>query len=79
MYPDVFFLYIPDYILSPEVVHFRKRKSVFSDIWTGSFVTFAKEKNTGDIYSWGLSNYYQLGMYLAAVKLETNTEEQCIP
>lgn len=50
-----------DYILSPEVVHFRKRKLVFSDIWTGCFVTFAKEKNTGDVYSWGLSNYYQLG------------------
>ena len=55
------FICFTDYILSPEVVHFRKRKLVFSDIWTGSFVTFAKEKNTGDIYSWGLSNYYQLG------------------
>ena len=43
------------------MVHFRKRKSVFSDIWAGAFVTYAKEKNTGEIYSWGLNNYYQLG------------------
>ena len=24
-------------------------------------MTYAKEKNTGEIYSWGLNNYYQLG------------------
>ena len=40
---------------------------MFSDIWTGCFVTFAKEKNTGDVYSWGLSNYYQLGKHSIAL------------
>ncbi|XP_053395077.1 regulator of chromosome condensation-like isoform X2 [Mercenaria mercenaria] len=48
-------------ILTPEPVRFRKKKSVFSDIWAGQYITFAKEKNTGEIYGWGLNNYFQLG------------------
>ncbi|XP_060594377.1 regulator of chromosome condensation-like isoform X1 [Ruditapes philippinarum] len=48
-------------ILTPEIVRFRKKKSVFCDIWAGQYITFAKEKNTGEIYSWGLNNYFQLG------------------
>ena len=28
-------------------------------------MTYAKEKNTGEIYSWGLNNYYQLGNNLS--------------
>ena len=34
----------------------------FSDVWTGTYVTFVKEKEKGEIYAWGLNNYYQLGM-----------------
>lgn len=32
----------------------------FSDIWAGTYVSFAKS-TSGDIYAWGLNNYYQLG------------------
>lgn len=49
------------YILTPEPVRFRRKKTTFSDIWAGQFITFAKEKNTGEIYGWGLNNYFQLG------------------
>ncbi|XP_048256048.1 regulator of chromosome condensation-like [Haliotis rufescens] len=54
-----------DLILNPGLVRckkYRSRKMVqFSDIWTGQYMTFAQEKDTGDIYAWGLNNYYQLG------------------
>uniref|UniRef100_A0A2C9JH32 RCC1-like domain-containing protein n=2 Tax=Biomphalaria glabrata TaxID=6526 RepID=A0A2C9JH32_BIOGL len=52
-------------ILSPGRVRVKRHKSrklaQFSDVWAGSYTTFAKDKETGDIYSWGLNNYYQLG------------------
>lgn len=55
------FFSISAYILTPEPVRFRRKKATFSDIWAGQFITFAKEKNSGDIYGWGLNNYFQLG------------------
>ncbi|BFZ00162.1 hypothetical protein BsWGS_03200 [Bradybaena similaris] len=55
-----------DVILSPgrvRVKQYRSRKlAQFSDVWTSQYTTFAKDKETGDIYSWGLNNYYQLGV-----------------
>jgi regulator of chromosome condensation len=33
----------------------------FTDIWTGTHVSFARSTN-GDVYAWGLNNYYQLGI-----------------
>ncbi|KAK7100546.1 regulator of chromosome condensation-like isoform X2 [Littorina saxatilis] len=54
-----------DTILNASMVRCRKYKTrrlaKFSDVWTGQYMTFAQEKDTGDIYSWGLNNYYQLG------------------
>ena len=41
--------------------HGSRKRATFSDIWAGQYVTFAKEAESGDIYSWGLNNYYQLG------------------
>ncbi|XP_013410879.1 regulator of chromosome condensation [Lingula anatina] len=55
-----------DFILSPGVVHCKRirgqGKVVFSDIWAGTYVTFAQIKQSGEIYGWGLNNYYQLGV-----------------
>jgi len=48
-------------LLHPSVVRCRSRHVKFCDIWTGQYCTFAKAKDTGDIYAWGLNNYYQLG------------------
>ena len=59
--------YLSDTILNAGLVRCKKHKTrklaKFSDIWTGQYMTFAKEKETGDIYAWGLNNYYQLGEY----------------
>ncbi|VDI14481.1 regulator of chromosome condensation [Mytilus galloprovincialis] len=41
--------------------HGSRKHARFSDIWAGQYVTFAKEKESGDIYSWGLNNYFQIG------------------
>ena len=41
--------------------HGSRKRAQFSDIWAGQYVTFAKEKETGEIYAWGLNNYFQLG------------------
>lgn len=49
------------YILKPDAVRFRQKKSVFSEVWTGQYITFAKEKNSGEVYGWGLNNYFQIG------------------
>jgi len=50
------------YLLDPGLVKCRARKTKFSDIWTGQYCTYAKAAGTGDIYAWGLNNYYQLGI-----------------
>lgn len=57
------FLFV-EYILKPGKVHFKKpkgHKTVFSDVWAGTYDTFVQLKETGEIYGWGLNNYYQLG------------------
>ena len=60
-----FFFHAPDMLLSPGLVkvkkHHSRKLAKFSDVWAAAYVTFAKEKETGDIYAWGLNNYYQLG------------------
>lgn len=50
-----------DLLLKPAPVHFRKRSLKFCDVWTGQYMTYAQVKDTGEIYAWGLNNYYQLG------------------
>ena len=60
-----YFISIVDSILKMSPVrckkHGSRKRAQFSDIWAGQYVTFAKEKETGDIYAWGLNNYFQLG------------------
>lgn len=48
-------------LLTPGLVHCRRRHEKFCDIWTGQYVTYAKAKDTGKVYAWGLNNYFQLG------------------
>ncbi|XP_064626742.1 regulator of chromosome condensation-like [Lineus longissimus] len=38
----------------------KGKKLKFVDVWAGAFVSVAKEES-GDMYAWGLNNYYQLG------------------
>ena len=57
-------LFFSAYILKPEPVRFRRKNCQIDDVFVGQYVTFAKEKTTGDIYAWGLNNYYQLGMHI---------------
>ena len=33
----------------------------FVDVWTGQYTTYAKAQS-GEIFAWGLNNYFQLGM-----------------
>lgn len=47
-------------LLTPAPVHCRQRRLRFTDVWTGQYHTFAKG-STGDVYAWGLDNYFQLG------------------
>jgi len=54
-----------DLILSPGRVKVKRNKSrklaTFSNMWTGQYCTFAQDRENGDIFAWGLNNYYQLG------------------
>jgi len=52
---------ISEKLLCPSIVRCKSRHIKFCDIWTGQYCTFAKAKDTGDVYAWGLNNYYQLG------------------
>jgi len=49
-----------DKVLSPQIVRLRK-KVFFSDIFCGSFCTFALSRDDSLVYAWGLNNYGQLG------------------
>jgi len=49
-----------EFILEPQIVRFRK-KVKFSDVFAGSFCTYALRKDSDDVYAWGLNNYGQLG------------------
>lgn len=50
-------------LLTPGLVEFKIRKKIeFDDIWAGTYCTFAKEYEKGDVYVFGLNNYYQIGL-----------------
>nr|XP_050866216.1 regulator of chromosome condensation isoform X1 [Vespula vulgaris] len=50
-------------LLTPGIVEFKITKKLeFDDIWAGTYCTFLKEYNKGDIYVFGLNNYYQIGL-----------------
>lgn len=55
-----------DYVQKPGQVHVKhhRRTVKFSDAWAGQHVTFGKQRDTGDIFAWGLNNYFQLGTKL---------------
>ena len=67
MIEDAYF--VLDLLLQPGLVHFRRRKLRFSDVWTGQYITFAQARESGDIYAWGLNNYFQLGKYIYCMLL----------
>lgn len=49
-------------LLTPAIVEFKIRKKLeFDDIWAGTYCTFAREYQSGDIYVFGLNNYHQIG------------------
>lgn len=49
-------------LLTPGLVEFKVSKKLeFADVWAGTYCTFAKEYHKGDIYVFGLNNYYQIG------------------
>ena len=52
-------------LLTPSKIYCKKAKTKFCDIWTGQYVTFVKAANTGEIYAFGLNNYFQLGTLMA--------------
>ena len=39
------------------------------DVWTGQYVTYTRAKDTGEIFAWGLNNYFQLGEWHMLPKL----------
>lgn len=50
-------------LLTPGLVQFPITKKVeIGDIWAGTYCTFLKEFNKGDIYVFGLNNYFQIGL-----------------
>ncbi|CAL7946546.1 unnamed protein product [Xylocopa violacea] len=50
-------------LLTPGLVEFKVTKRLeFDDIWAGTYCTFAKEYQKGDVYVFGLNNYYQIGL-----------------
>lgn len=55
-----------EYLLIPQPVALGKGKKrvVIDGVWAGSYATFARAKETGLIYVFGLNNYNQLGNYL---------------
>ncbi|KAG1652633.1 Regulator of chromosome condensation [Nymphon striatum] len=51
--------------LAPARLNMKKvkgKKLVFDDIWTGPYATYAKVKETNEIFACGLNNYLQLGL-----------------
>ena len=53
-------------LLLPAIVNFTplRLKLEFDNIWAGTYCTFAREKQKGNIYVFGLNNYNQLGKYM---------------
>lgn len=55
-----------EYLLTPQPVALSKggKKPVVVDsVWTGSYATFVRARDTGLIYVFGLNNYNQLGKF----------------
>jgi len=50
-----------DMLLNPEKIHLSKRSTHFTDVWAGSYDTFAMS-STGEMLVMGLNNYNQLGV-----------------
>ncbi|XP_076058734.1 regulator of chromosome condensation 1 [Oratosquilla oratoria] len=50
-------------LLTPQPIKvFKSRKLVlFDHVWAGGYTTFARAKDSGDVYGFGLNNYCQLG------------------
>lgn len=52
-------------LLTPGKVNIPKIKKygavIFDDIWAGACATFARAKDTGNIYACGLNDYRQIG------------------
>lgn len=47
---------------------FKNSKPVlFDDVWAGGLTTFARARETGYIYAFGLNNYNQLGKRIISV------------
>jgi len=62
-----FTLFFLDSILVPGLVRFGKRKELaglkqIEDIWTSSYCTFLKLKDSNIIIGFGLNNCFQLGI-----------------
>ncbi|CAN7991219.1 unnamed protein product, partial [Ixodes hexagonus] len=59
----------PGHLLQPMAIEVRKARgcssATFDRIWTGSYVTFARMRENGALYGFGLNNYYQLGALAA--------------
>lgn len=48
-------------LLKPDKVRLRKKSAVFTDVWAGSYDTFALTSE-GEVFVMGLNNYHQLGV-----------------
>lgn len=46
--------------MNPGLINFHS-KTKFDNIWTGNYNSFAKDHYSGEIFSFGLNNYKQLG------------------
>ncbi|XP_068993941.1 regulator of chromosome condensation isoform X1 [Neodiprion pinetum] len=56
------------HLLTPGLITLKAtKKLLFQDIWTGLYCTFVKEYHHGEIYVFGLNNYYQIGLTEAIV------------
>lgn len=58
-----------EYLLNPQPVALGKGKKriEIDSVWTGSYATFVRAKDTGLIYVFGLNNYNQLGKYFGVL------------
>lgn len=53
------------FLLKPQKVTMRRprgcRSLAFDRVWAGSYTTFARLRDTGDVYGFGLNNFHQMG------------------
>lgn len=50
------------HLLQPELVMIKMGKVEVDAIWTTTYCTFIREKDTNNVYGFGLNNYNQLGV-----------------